>query len=74
VFAAGLEEVTFSFHSHNAEIHDYLVATPGAFKKSLRGLIYIKKYFPHIIVNIDIVVNKINVDHLPDIVRFFKKL
>ena len=74
IFSAGLEEVTFSFHSHNAEIHDYLVATPWAFKKSLRGLIYIKKYFPEVILNIDIVVNKINVDHLADIIRFFKKL
>lgn len=74
VFSAWLEEVTFSFHSHNAEIHDYLVATPGAFKKSLRGLIYVKKYFPNVIINVDIVVNKINVSHLPDIVKYFMKL
>jgi len=74
VFKAWLEEVTFSFHSHNDEIHDYLVATPWAFKKSLRWLIYVKKYFPEVIVNIDIVVNKINVSHLPEIVKYFMKL
>lgn len=74
VFSAWLEEVTFSFHSHNAEVHDYLVATPWAFKKSLRWIIYCKKYFPEIIINIDIVVNKINVSHLPEIVQFFMKL
>ncbi|MFK7780294.1 MAG: radical SAM protein [Candidatus Gracilibacteria bacterium] len=74
VFDAGLEEVTFSFHGHNAKLHDYLVDTPGAFKKSLKGLIYIKKYFPNVIINIDIVVNKINVSYLPDIVKFFMKL
>lgn len=74
VFDAWLEEVTFSFHWHNPLLHDYLVDTKWAFKKSLKGLIYIKKYYPHIIINIDIVVNKINVPYLPDIVKFFIKL
>jgi MoaA/NifB/PqqE/SkfB family radical SAM enzyme len=74
VFEAGLEEVTFSFHWHNSVMHDYLVATPWSFMKSLKWLIYIKKYFPEIIINIDIVVNKINVKYLPDIVKFFIKL
>ncbi|NUJ97291.1 radical SAM protein [Candidatus Gracilibacteria bacterium] len=74
VIDAGLEEITFSFHGHNETLHDYLVATPGAFKKSLSGLIHIKKNFPKIIINIDIVVNKINVVFLPDIIKFFLKL
>ncbi len=74
VFDAWLEEVTFSFHGHNSTLHDYLVATPWAFKKSLKWLIYLKKYYPNIIINIDIVVNKINVSYLPDIVKFFMKL
>ncbi len=74
VFDAGLEEVTFSFHGHNSKLHDYLVATPWAFKKSLKWLIYIKKYYPQIIINIDIVINKVNVKYLPDIVKFFMKL
>lgn len=74
VFSAGLQEVTFSFHWHTSSLHDYLVATPWAFKKSLKALIYIKKNYPKVIVNIDIVVNKVNVDFLPDIVKFFMKL
>ncbi len=74
VFDSWLDEVTFSFHWHSEKLHDYLVDTPGAFKKSLRGLIYIKKSFPNIIINIDIVVNKINIKYLPDIVNFFMKL
>lgn len=74
VVDAGLQEVTFSFHGHNSQLHDYLVATPWAFKKSLRGLIYMKKYYPKVIINIDIVVNKVNVDFLPDIVKFFMRL
>lgn len=74
VFDAGLQEVTFSFHGHTASLHDFLVDTPGAFKKSLKWLIYIKKYYPDIIINIDIVVNKVNVKFLPDIVKFYMKL
>jgi hypothetical protein len=74
VVDAGLEEVTFSFHGHNAQLHDYLVVTPWAFLKSLKGLIYIKKNYPKVIINIDIVVNKVNVKFLPSIIRFFMKL
>lgn len=74
VFDAWLQEVTFSFHWHNSLLHDYLVATPGAFRKSLKGLIFIKKHYPEIIINIDIVVNKVNVKYLPEIVKFFMKL
>ena len=74
VFDAWLEEVTFSFHGHTAQLHDFLVDTQWAFKKSLKGLIYIKKYYPDVIINIDIVVNKVNVKFLPDIVKFYMRL
>lgn len=74
VFDAWLEEVTFSFHGHNSKLHDYLVDTPWSFNKSLKGILNIKKYYKNIIVNIDIVVNKININYLPDIVKFFMKL
>ena len=73
VFDAGLEEVTFSFHGHNTKLHDYLVDTKWAFMKSLKWLIYIKKYYPNIIINIDIVVNKINIPYLPEIIKYFIK-
>lgn len=74
VIEAWLQEVTFSFHGHNSKLHDFLVDTPNAFKKSLRWLLNLKKFFPQVIVNIDIVVNKINVEYLPDIIKFFMKL
>lgn len=74
VVQAGLDEVTFSFHGHTPKLHDYLVDVPWAFKKALKGLIYLKKYHPKIIINIDIVVNKVNVSFLPDIVKFFMRL
>lgn len=71
VVEAGLDEITFSFHGHTAKLHDYLVDAPGSFQRALTGLINIKKYFPQVIVNIDIVVCKPNVRYLPDIVKFF---
>lgn len=74
VFDAGLEEVTFSLHGHTRELHDFLTGTPWSFEKAIRGLIFIKKNYPHIIINVDIVVNKVNVDFLPKIVTFYMKL
>lgn len=74
VFDAGLDEVTFSLHGHTRELHDFLTGTPWSFNKAIRGLISIKKHYPHIIINVDIVVNKVNVDFLPKIVAFYMKL
>jgi len=74
VIAAWLEEITFSFHWHTPKLHDYLVDAPGSFSRALTGLINIKKYYPHVIVNIDIVVCKPNVKYLPDIIKFFMRL
>ncbi|MDD4530379.1 MAG: radical SAM protein [Candidatus Gracilibacteria bacterium] len=74
VFEAGLNEVTFSIHGHNEALHDYLSGTPGVYKKAIQGILNIKKYFPKTILNMDIVVNKLNVAYLPDIIGHFMKL
>lgn len=74
VIGLWLQEVTFSLHGHTAQLHDYLTATPWSFRKALKWLIYLRKYHPHVIINIDIVVNKINVDFLPRIVSFYMGL
>lgn len=74
VVNAWLEEITFSFHWHTPRLHDYLVDAPWSFQRAITWLINIKKYFPHVIVNIDIVVCKPNVKYLPNIVKFFMKL
>lgn len=71
---AWLQEVTISTHGHHARLHDYLTATPWSFTKALRAILNFRKFFPQIIINIDIVVCKVNVDYLPDIVQFFMKL
>lgn len=74
VISAWLDEVTFSLHGHSAKLHDYLTATPGSFEKALKWLIILKKFYPKVIINIDIVVCKVNVDYLPEIVKFYMKL
>lgn len=74
VIESGIDEITFSIHGHVKEIHDYLTATPGSFDRALRAIILIRKQYPQIILNIDIVVNKKNVRYLPKIVKLFMRL
>lgn len=68
--ANGLDEITFSLHGHTAKLHDALVATPGAFEQESRGL---KAALAAgcFIVNVDIVINKQNVKHLPEMLETF---
>jgi MoaA/NifB/PqqE/SkfB family radical SAM enzyme len=67
---AGLSEITFSLHGPNARIHDALVGVPGAFEQESRGL---KAALTdgRVIVNVDIVINKGNVKHLPEMLELF---
>ena len=74
VVTAWLSEVTFSIHWHTPELHDYFTDAPWSFKKAIQGIIILKKYFPQVIINIDVVVNKVNVIFLPNMLRFFMKL
>jgi len=66
----GLDEITFSLHGHNAKLHDALVGTPGAFEDETAGL---KAALASgaFIINIDIVINKQNVKHLPEMLDTF---
>jgi MoaA/NifB/PqqE/SkfB family radical SAM enzyme len=66
----GLDEITFSLHGHNAKLHDALVGTPGAFVEETAGL---KAALAAgcFIVNVDIVINKQNVRHLPEMLETF---
>ncbi|MCB9588998.1 MAG: radical SAM protein [Polyangiaceae bacterium] len=66
----GLDEITFSLHGHNAKIHDALVATPGAFVQETAGL-KAALASGRFIVNVDIVINKQNVKHLPEMLETF---
>ena len=66
----GLHEITFSLHGHTAKLHDALVGTPGAFKDETAGL-KAALASGRFIVNIDIVINKQNVKHLPEMLETF---
>lgn len=74
IVEAWINEITFSIHWHTPELHDYLTWVPWSFKKALTWLLNIKKFFPEIIVNIDIVLNRVNIDFLPEIIKFFNKI
>ena len=65
---AGLNEITFSLHGPNAKVHDALVGTRGAFEEEIAGLkAALADGRP--IVNVDVVVNRANVRHLPEMLR-----
>lgn len=69
---AGLDEITFSIHGHNKELHDKLTGIPGSFEQTLNGL---KNALTlNFIVNIDIVLNNLNFPELEDIIKFFHGL
>ncbi|MBK8255291.1 MAG: radical SAM protein [Polyangiaceae bacterium] len=66
----GLNEITFSLHGHTAKLHDALVGTPGAFVEETAGL-KAALASGRFIVNVDIVINKQNVKHLPEMLETF---
>jgi MoaA/NifB/PqqE/SkfB family radical SAM enzyme len=70
---AGLSEITFSLHGPNARVHDALVGTKGAFEEEMKGLRgALADGRP--IVNVDVVVNRANVRHLPEMLRMLTEL
>jgi MoaA/NifB/PqqE/SkfB family radical SAM enzyme len=67
---AGLQETTFSVHGPNAKIHDALVGVRGAFEQEIQGIMNALED-GRLIVNIDIVINKMNVKHLTQMMDMF---
>lgn len=67
---AGLDEITFSIHGHNAKVHDALVGVPGAFEEEVEGLrMALEDGRP--IINIDVCLNKGNIRKLPELLDKF---
>jgi MoaA/NifB/PqqE/SkfB family radical SAM enzyme len=67
---AGVNEITFSIHGHNEKLHDAQTQIKGSFQQAVGGLknaLSVKG----LIVNIDIVINKINYIYLEDILKYF---
>lgn len=69
----GVSEITFSIHGHNARLHDCQTKVKGSFEQVIKALENSLK-MPGLIVNIDIVINKINYRFLADIINFFADL
>lgn len=69
---AGLTDLIFSIHGHNARLHDYLTGVPGSFKQLLAGVENIKKLGMKISTNTTIV--KQNFRYLPQIGKLLLKL
>ncbi len=68
--ASGLDELTFSLHGHHAKLHDALVGVRGAFEQTTTGL-RAALASGRFIVNVDTVINKQNVRHLPEMLETF---
>jgi MoaA/NifB/PqqE/SkfB family radical SAM enzyme len=67
---AGLQEITFSIHGHNAKVHDALVGVKGAFDEEVEGLRQaLADGRP--IVNIDVCLNRGNIRKLPELLDRF---
>lgn len=66
--AAGLDEITFSIHSSVPETNDRLTGVKGSLTQSMAALKNAMS-IPGLIVNCDIVVNRLNVDSLARHIR-----
>ncbi|OQB09494.1 MAG: Cyclic pyranopterin monophosphate synthase 1 [Candidatus Omnitrophica bacterium ADurb.Bin205] len=66
----GVSEITFSIHGHTPKLHDRQTQVKGSFEQSIRGLLNARK-IKGLIVNVDIVINKINIRYLRQIIDFF---
>lgn len=67
---AGLNEITFSIHGPNAKVHDALVGVKGAYEQEIAGLrAALADGRP--VVNVDVVINRGNVRHLPEMLRMY---
>ncbi len=71
--AAGVTDLIFSIHGHDAKLHDELTYAPGAFDELLRGIENVRALgFKRVFANCTVV--KQNMRRLPDIGRLFAKL
>ena len=64
---AGLDEITFSLHGHTPELHDRLTRTKNGFENLMRAMVRALR-LGRCVVNVDVCINKQNVEHLESIV------
>jgi MoaA/NifB/PqqE/SkfB family radical SAM enzyme len=71
--AAGLDEITFSLHGHTPELHDRLTKTKNGFENLMRAMIRAVRD-GRVIVNVDVCINRQNVEHLEAIVALCSRV
>lgn len=64
---AGLDEITFSLHGHTPELHDRLTRTKNGFENLMKAMMRAVRD-GKLIVNVDVCINRQNVEHLDKIV------
>jgi len=70
---AGLSEITFSVHGPDEHIHDHLVGVSGAFAQEVAAIrAALADGRP--VVNIDVCLNRANIEHLPRLLDRFMAL
>ena len=67
--AAGLDEITFSLHSHLRKQLEAMTRAKGSYLQAMKGLTNALKY--KFIVSVDIVISKINYKNLKETMLFF---
>ena len=67
IIKCGLNHIIFSIHGHNAELHDYLTGSPGAFKQLTAGMKNVKEIKPDIYLCTNTVIVRPNYKYLPQI-------
>jgi MoaA/NifB/PqqE/SkfB family radical SAM enzyme len=68
----GLKEITFSIHGQTKDLYEQLTNIPGSFEQIIKALTNARQY-PELILNIDIVINKLNYKYLEDIIKFYSQ-
>lgn len=71
--AAGVTDLVFSIHGHDAKLHDELTYAPGSFDDLVKGIANVRgQGLERVFGNCTVV--KQNMKHLPDIARLFLSL
>jgi len=71
IISAGLNNIIFSVHGPNSELHDYLTRTPGSFNQLLKGMKNVQEY--DVICESNTTIVKQNYEYLPKIVELLSQ-
>lgn len=71
VYKEIIDYITISIHSHNSWLEDKITSRKWTFERKIKGVKGLEKY--NFRFFFAMVVNNININHLPEIVDFYKK-